>query len=47
MSGVEDHGCSKKIDKGSKNITDHKVVEVVTFSFPLSFIFKVSIPPIL
>ena len=31
---------------GSKNIIDHKVVEVVTFSFPLSLILSVSNPPI-
>ena len=33
-------------EKGSKKITDHKVVDVVTFSFFLFLNFKVSNPPI-
>ena len=33
-------------ENGNKNITDHKVVEVVTFSFFLCFNLKVSKPPI-
>ena len=44
--GLEFHGCSRIKENGSKNIIDHKVVEVVTFSFPLSLIFSVSNPPI-
>ena len=44
--GDEFQGVSNIIDKGNKNITDQRVVEVVTFSFPLFLIFKVKIPPI-
>ena len=32
-------------DKGNKKITDHNVVDVVTFSFFLFFNFKVNNPP--
>ena len=31
--GLEFQGVSKKIEKGNKKITDHNVVDVVTFSF--------------
>ena len=44
--GSEFHGVSKTIEKGSKKITDHRVVEVVTFSFFLFFNLSVSKPPI-
>ena len=44
--GFEVHGVSKNREKGSKKITDHNVVEVVTFSFFLFLNFKVSNPPI-
>ena len=44
--GEEFQGCSKIIDNGNKNINDQIVVDVVTFSFPLSFILNVKIPPI-
>ena len=33
-------------EKGNKKITDHKVVDVVTFSFFLFLNFKVNNPPI-
>ena len=33
-------------EKGNKKITDHNVVDVVTFSFFLFFNFKVNKPPI-
>ena len=33
--GFNSQGFSKIIDNGSKKITDHIVVDVVTFSFPL------------
>ena len=46
MTGLEFQGVSKITEKGSKKITDHNVVEVVTFSFFLFFNFKVSKPPI-
>ena len=44
--GFEFQGVSKTIEKGNKNITDHKVVEVVTFSLSLflSFIPSSLIP---
>ena len=32
--GLEFHGCSKISDKGIKKISDHNVVDVVTFSLP-------------
>ena len=44
--GFEFQGVSKTIEKGNKNITDHKVVEVVTFSLSLFLSFKVNKPPI-
>ena len=31
--GLEFHGVSKIREHGNRKITDHKVVEVVTFSF--------------
>ena len=31
--GLEFHGVSKINENGNKKITDHNVVEVVTFSF--------------
>ena len=34
------------IEKGKRKITDHMVVDVVTFSFFLFFNFKVNKPPI-
>ena len=43
--GEEFQGDSKINEKGRRNITDHKVVEVVTFSFFLFFNFKVNKPP--
>ena len=33
--GLEFHGVSKNKERGSKKITDHNVVDVVTFSFLL------------
>ena len=33
------------LESGNKKIIDHSVVEVVTFSFPSFFSFKVIIPP--
>ena len=44
--GLDSHGVSIIIEKGNKNITDHNVVDVVTFSFFLCFNFKVNKPPI-
>ena len=44
--GLEFHGVSKNKDNGNKKITDHKVVEVVTFSFTLLFSLRVKSPPI-
>ncbi len=46
IEGFDCHGVSNTIDKGSRKITDQRVVEVVTFSFPFAFNFKVKIPPI-
>ena len=43
---VMTQGVSKTKEKGIKKITDHKVVEVVTFSFFYFLIFKVNKPPI-
>ena len=43
--GFEFHGVSINTDKGKRNITDHSVVEVVTFSFFLFLSFKVKRPP--
>ena len=39
--GLEFHGASNIRENGNKKITDHNVVDVVTFSFPLVFNFKV------
>ena len=44
--GLDCQGVSKIIDKGNKKITDQSVVDVVTFSLPLVFSFKVKTPPI-
>ena len=44
--GEEFQGDSKINEKGRRKITDHKVVDVVTFSFFLFFSFKVKRPPI-
>ena len=44
--GDDSHGVSMINEKGRRKITDHKVVEVVTFSFFLFFNFKVNKPPI-
>ena len=44
--GFEFHGVSKIRENGSKKITDHKVVDVVTFSFRLFLNFNVIKPPI-
>ena len=38
--GFEFHGDLKISEKGNKKITDHKVVEVVTFSFFYSLVLK-------
>ena len=46
IDGFEFHGVSITTDKGKRNITDHSVVEVVTFSFFLFLSFKVKRPPI-
>ena len=45
IEGLKFQGFSIKIEKGIKKIIDHKVVDVVTFSFLLCFNFKVKIPP--
>ena len=44
--GLEFQGVSMITEKGKRKITDHKVVDVVTFSFFLFFNFKVNNPPI-
>ena len=44
--GFEFQGVSNIIENGNKKITDHKVVEVVTFSFTLFFNLRVKRPPI-
>ena len=44
--GFDSHGVSIINEKGNKKITDHNVVDVVTFSFPLPLNLKVKIPPI-
>ena len=43
--GFDSQGVSIIREKGNKKITDHKVVDVVTFSFFSFFNFKVSNPP--
>ena len=44
--GLEFHGVSNIIEKGNKKITDHKVVEVVTFALILLLSLRVKSPPI-
>ena len=44
--GLESQGLSIINENGNKNMTDHNVVEVVTFSFFLFLSFRVSKPPI-
>ena len=44
--GLEFHGVSMISEKGRRKITDHKVVDVVTFSFFLFFNLRVNKPPI-
>ena len=44
--GLEFHESQLLMKKGNKKITDHNVVDVVTFSFFLFFNFKVNKPPI-
>ena len=44
--GLDSQGLSIINENGNKKITDHIVVDVVTFSFFLSFNFKVNRPPI-
>ena len=43
--GEDSHGLSIINEKGRRKITDHKVVDVVTFSFFLFFNLKVNNPP--
>ena len=43
--GEEFHGVSIINEKGKRKITDHIVVDVVTFSFFLFFNFRVNKPP--
>ena len=43
--GLEFQGDSKNKEKGNKKITDHKVVEVVTFSLTLFLSLRVNKPP--
>ena len=43
--GFDSQGVSIIKEKGNKKITDHKVVDVVTFSFFSFFNFKVNNPP--
>ena len=44
--GLDFQGVSKLMIKALKKITDHKVVDVVTFSFFLFLILKFNKPPI-
>ena len=44
--GEDSQGVSIINENGRRKITDHKVVDVVTFSFFLFFNFKVNRPPI-
>ena len=44
--GFEFQGVSIIKEKGNKNMTDHIVVEVVTFSFCLCLSLSVNRPPI-
>ena len=43
--GVKFQGVSSIKEKGRRKITDHNVVDVVTFSFLLCFNFSVNNPP--
>ena len=44
--GFDSHGDSITNEQGNRKITDHNVVDVVTFSFFSFFNFNVNKPPI-
>ena len=46
LQALNTNDVSKAIENGRRKITDHNVVEVVTFSFFLFFSCKVRSPPI-